>query len=181
MNYIKFTTEELQNEIWKDIEGFETRYQISNLGRVKSLVIYGRQKSPIVMKPNPHKQGYLLITLILNRKKYYFYIHHLVLNHFKIKKPTGLECNHKNGIKNDNRIENLEWTTPKKNIEHSIKTGLRNTSGENNPKSKLTVKDVIQIKVRLKGKEYQKDIAKDFGVSQAVISDINNNKIWRNV
>lgn len=181
MSYIFFTEAELKNEIWKDIAGFEGRYQISNLGRVKSLVIYGKQQSPSIMKPNPHKQGYHLISLRMNGKSFYFYIHHLVLTAFVCERPKGLECNHKNTIKNDNRVDNLEWITPKKNIQHAIENGLRNLVGENNHKAKLTESDVIEIRKRLKNNEFQKTIAKDYGVSATTIGHISRNESWRHI
>ena len=102
-------------EFWKTIEGFEN-YQVSNLGNVKSLNYNGTKKEKI-LKPNLDKFGYLRVNLYSNKKMKYFKIHQLVaiefLNH--IPNKITLVVNHKNFIKTDNRLENLEIITSREN------------------------------------------------------------------
>jgi len=136
-------------EIWKDIENYEGLYQISNLGRVKSMSRYMNNsfggKSLLkerFMKLNPNSDGYENVRIHKNCNGETFKIHKLVASHF-IDNPLGRnEVNHKNGIKNDNRVSNLEWCTHSENIRHAYSKLNRNGSmkgimGKHNKKSKL--------------------------------------------
>lgn len=131
--------EEIQ-EIWKDVKEYEKLYQVSNLGRVRSLdkmvwngQNYWKMKGKI-LKQSKDKDGYLLIGLHLNGKVKNCKVHRLVAIHF-IPNPNNLpEVNHKKGNKEDNRFFMLEWCTRKENDMHAIKTGLKTfKKGEENP------------------------------------------------
>lgn len=97
-------------EVWKDIPGYESHYKVSNFGRVKSLK-NNREK---ILKLNPDKDGYSIVYLCLNSKIKTFKVHRLVMLSFVGK--SELQVDHLNKIKNDNRIENLEYVTPRENI-----------------------------------------------------------------
>lgn len=96
------------NEIWKDIKGYEGKYQISNLGNIKSF----RKQSPYLLKPSLSDNGYYQVTLYqenTNRKK--FLVHRLVAEHF-LPNPNRYPCvNHKDEDKLNNCSDNLEWCT----------------------------------------------------------------------
>ena len=112
-------------EIWKDIKGYEGKYEISNFGRVKSHVKIGTPtyyKTPILSTP-----GYYTVCLSKDGKvSYSVGIHRLVAEAFvENTDKTKTEVNHKDGDKLNNYYENLEWVTRKENNEHAIKSGLR--------------------------------------------------------
>ena len=107
-------------EVFKDIKGYEEHYKISNLGNVKSIK-FGKIS---ILKTAKNNGGYLYSTPCKNGFAKKITIHRLIATHF-IPNPENKPCiNHKNGIKTDNRIENLEWVTYLENYIHAKKNGL---------------------------------------------------------
>lgn len=104
----------LYQEIWKDIEGYEGLYQVSNFGRVKSLY-FGKEK---ILKQSKHKDEYLQVSLSRNGKKKTFTIHKLVALAFIPNPDNLLEVNHKDENKQNNHIENLEFCNHTYNINY---------------------------------------------------------------
>jgi hypothetical protein len=119
-------------EVWKDIEGYEGLYQISNQGRVKSLAKshrYGSKEDKILKSGKTIKQrnglDYPRVCLSKYGNTIVYQIHRLVAISF-IPNPLNKDTvNHMNGIKNDNRVDNLEWATMKEQNEHAWNTGLK--------------------------------------------------------
>lgn len=123
-------------EIWKDIKGYEGLYQVSNCGRVKSLRNRSNHKEEIIMKQSI-VMGYSVISLCKESISKMYKIHRLVANAF-IKNPNGKpQVNHKDGNKQNNNAENLEWVTAKENTIHAYKNGLAHAQrGIENRRSK---------------------------------------------
>lgn len=130
LNQEKRDTSDLPNEVWKDIEGFEDIYKISNMGRVKALerdiqhkkgphfnqVYHFRER---IMTPTLRGEGYLGVSLSKNNHITAVLIHRLVAKAF-IPNPNGLpEVNHIDGDKTNNSVDNLEWCSRKDNARHS--------------------------------------------------------------
>ena len=106
----------MQTEIWKPIEGYEGLYEVSSLGRVKSL---GNDKSrkEKILKPGMAR-GYLKVGLCRNGKMKFFLVHRLVADAF-IPNPMGLpEINHKDEVKTNNIVSNIEWCSAKYNANY---------------------------------------------------------------
>jgi hypothetical protein len=117
-------------EIWKDIKGYEGIYQVSNLGRVKSLArkvikAYGAEHnlSEKIKSVNSDNFGYSVIRLHNGSGKT-FKVHRLVANAF-LGEPNGLEVNHIDGNKSNNNLNNLEYCTKSENLKHCWDNGLR--------------------------------------------------------
>lgn len=172
-------------EIFKDIIGYEGRYQISNLGNVKSLsrkTRFGNNykiSKEKILKIFMHKKGYAYVYLLINSKKKNLLVHRMVALHFIINPENKPQVNHINGIKTDNRVENLEWNTSKENLKHAVLLGLNKKDGINNYKSKLSLTDVLSIRKNEK-KLNQRQLSLYYGINQTSISNIINFKTYKN-
>lgn len=107
----------MENEVWKDIKGFEGRYQVSNQGRIKSLIGKSKPKG-YILKPMNNGNGYYHVTLRDGKRSSQRRIHTIVAETF-VDNPMNLkEINHINEDKSDNRAENLEWVLHRENMYH---------------------------------------------------------------
>lgn len=125
-------------EIWKDIKGWEGYYQVSNLGRIRSLDrnIYCKSKNQYtkfdnihkfkgqIIKPNEERNGYYQVHLCKHSKKKWMKVHRLVAEAFISNPDNLLQINHIDGNKKNNNVINLEYCTQSENITHAYKNGL---------------------------------------------------------
>jgi hypothetical protein len=178
----------MENEIWKDIEGYEGYYQVSNLGRVKGVerkVLHPRKEFCIIseklLKPQKTKNGYLVLKLHKDSIYKRMFVHRLVAIAFIENNNDLKDVNHINGIKTDNRIQNLEWCTKSQNQYHSYRIGLRNKLfGCKNGRSKLTEDQVYFLKYLDENKNLRL-LALKYGVSTTTIFKIKKGKLWPNI
>lgn len=161
--------------IWKDVEGFEGLYRVSNEGVLMSTP--RRCTKGGVVKRNKMKNGYEKYILCKDGKVHTVRAHRLFAQHFIPNPDSKPFVNHIDGNKSNNSVENLEWVTRQENVEHAVRTGLFNVKGEKHPMVKLTDTEVLEIRDLYKHKIYnQREIGEIYGVSKTNISFIVRNK-----
>ncbi len=192
-------------EEWKVISS-HPEYQVSNYGKVKRFIPDKFNRELKILKMSKDRSGYFYVNLYNKQGKKKYKIHRLLLLAFKpINNPELYQCNHIDGNKQNNNINNLEWCTGSENIKHAYRIGLElsrkgkdhhmygkhhtkeakdkiseGIKGENHPRHKLTRKNIEEIKLLLQEKTLsQKEIGSIFGVSQVQISMIKLNKTWK--
>jgi hypothetical protein len=173
LNSLSATSE---NEEWKPVVGLEDCYEVSSLGRIRSLprrlaTWYGTRASHArILKTKVGKNGYLNIALQRNRELTHTTVHAVVLKTFVGQPWPGQEVMHINGDRLDCRLSNLSWGTRKQNMFDQYRHGTR-ISGERHPRAKLTNEVVAYIKgSSLKGNE----LAKQLNLGTSTISRVRN-------
>lgn len=176
------------NESWKPLSEYSNEYEVSNLGRVKSTNRYvpGSRgsvqfKPSVILTPKLTKNGYLRVHIRHKGKNTYPLIHRLVANAFLERTEDKTVINHKDGNKQNNCVDNLEWCTCSENAQHALLYHLT-PSGENSPCAKLSYDDVLKIRSEyIKGTHEFGIVAlgKKYGVSKSMISLIVRNEKWK--
>lgn len=162
-------------EIWEKIQGFEN-YEVSSLGKV-------RNKKGSIMSSGV-SNGYHKVGLYnSDKKRKNLCIHRLVASAFILNTFNKPEVNHINGIKADNRVENLEWNTSKENSIHAYNSGLsKPINGSQNGRSKLSEEQVLEIRTKYSSKKIsQRELSKLYNVSQCLINNIVNTVNWKHL
>lgn len=172
----------MANEYWKDAVGFEGFWEVSNLGRIRKLPVVAEyvyngalrsQRRPgKLLSPDLGHNGYFYVSLKIDGSKTKHLVHRVVARTFCQGYEPGLTVNHINGVKTDNRPENLEWVTRARNTELQWETGLVDIRGEKHPRSKLTDEQTREITHLLALGYTCTELAARFGVSFALISKI---------
>lgn len=178
----------VEPEIWKDIPGYEGRYQVSTRGRVKTLarkVLRGgfwRNKQEKLKEGRVNDAGYVAVTLFKGDKGKTFLVHTLVLLTFIGPCPEGMECRHfPDSTRTNNNVENLSWGTRKENYADKKFHGTWQ-QGSRIGTSKLTEEEVAEIKMLLKERRLsQVKIAERYGVTHRVIGRILHEQSWAHV
>ena len=154
---------ENENEIWKDIPGYEGRYQASNTGKIKSMN-YKQSGLPGILTPGNTGSGYKCVELSNADKKLRKHsVHRLVWKTFVGPIPEGMQINHKDENKTNNSLENLEIVTPKQNMNFGTRN-IRITRSLSKPIAKIDIVSGEILKeypsVRCAIKEYGQSVAK---------------------
>ena len=162
-------------EHWKPIPNHK-QYEVYDLGRIHSL----KRTNNITMKQE-NANGYHRITFSKNGKPKRFLVHRLVLSLFHRPPKLKEQCNHKNGIRNDNKLSNLEWLTASENQLYSyshlgLKSHGRSPFGEKNHRSKKINLNLV-FSLRHQGWSQQK-IADQLGLHQTMISHVLKGHHW---
>ena len=176
------------SEVWLNIKGYEGHYQVSSSGRVKSLSrvvecrkgVFVNKKERILSDWNCGK-GYRKVKLSKDSAEKSIRVHRLVAETFLSNPEAKSEVNHKNGIKDDNRVENLEWATGSENVLHSLANNLKiPQKGSEHGNSKLTEEKVLEIR-KIGRSKTLKELAKIYDVDMSLISSVLLNKIWKHI
>lgn len=169
-------------EIFKSITDYPN-YEISNLGRLKSLErisLRGFKLKEKLIKGGIDTRGYQMIHLVNNGVRKTLLVHRLVAKEFIPNPENKYDINHIDGIKTNNFDYNLEWCTTQENIIHAYANGLcSDKTGETNGRSLLTEKEVLEIR-QIKNKRIS-EIAKNYNVSWSCISSIIKRKNWSHI
>lgn len=161
-------------EEWRPIRGYEGRYEISSCGRVKSLRRRsGSAQEDAKILRTANNRGYRMVGLSRHGMADLRLVHRLVADAFCIRaRPEQTSVNHRNGIRDDNRRENLEWCTPLENVLHA--RDVLGTIGRASPRAKKTPRFpdelVAEIRHRVDGGESLCSIAREYRVSYSTMS-----------
>lgn len=154
------------------IKGYKNLYKVTRDGHIWNIILDKE------LKQSKDSSGYFQVSL----KGKQALVHRLVAESFISNFENKPEVNHKDGIKTNNNVDNLEWVTHSENIQHAYDIGLMNNQGENHPSSKLDNIQVGIIKKLLKLEILkQKYISAFFDVSRSTITDIKKNRTWSHI
>jgi hypothetical protein len=165
-------------EIWKEVKGFENEYEVSNLGNLRSKDrfvkhyieganrFYKGQSKKIRLG----KDGYYRCNLKKDSNRFNFRVHRLVAEAFIENKELKNYVNHINGIKTDNRVENLEWCSASENVIHAVEIGLIKTK----------INDIEALKIH-SSKLSNRKLAKEYNVDSTIIWRIKNKKAYKHL
>lgn len=153
-------------EEWRAVVGYESYYEVSDLGRVRSL------RTGKLRRATPTDWGYLHLSLSIEGNPKHWKVHRLVAMAFIPLIDGKTHVNHKNGDKLDNRAVNLEWMTKRENEEHAGRLGRHHAATNPNRGWKLTPDNVVDIRRRFNAGERAMQIARDY-------PQCNPNYLWK--
>lgn len=172
------------DEIWKPVRGLEGRYEVSSLGRLRSLDMWKRNSIGRLhfypgrdLNPAIYSNKYRMACFSVDGKQVRKLLHAAVCEAFHGPRPNGMLVAHNNGDMLDNRAGNLRWATPAENEADKLKHGTHNRGLRHNM-VRLSEDDVREIRRRLLCGESTRSIAEDYPVTRHCISRIKKRQIW---
>lgn len=157
---------------WVAVPGFESAYSVNEIGEVWSVARKKKMK-----QRHPFGTDYLTVSFERSSR----YVHDLIAATFIGPRPAGMNVNHKDGIKGNNRPSNLEYVTKSENMKHAFRIGLQSNVGVLHSQAKLTDESVREIRSRVAAGEAGTAVARDMGLSQSCVSLVANGKRWAHV
>lgn len=178
--------ETITQETWKPVVGFEGWYEVSDLGRVRRSAPGRRTCAGRICTTSRNTYGYRQVDIHVNGKSHTTTVHKLVTAAFLGPRPDGMQVDHIDGDKTNNRLENLRYVTAGDNIRHCYRLAREgriphNGFGEANASSKLTIEQVRMVRHLLSIGMPATQIAKRYGVSDRAIGKIRNGQTWTHV
>lgn len=173
--------DDFSGEIWLPVphKPFNKSHEVSNLGRVRR-VIQSWSHVPKILPGCVHNNGYRHSLLTHHGTACAFLTHRLVAEAFIGPCPRGHQVNHKNFDRLDNRVENLEWVTPRENLLHSDRNG-RKPKGSAHGNAKLNETLVAELRRRFMAGESIRSFARKYGVSRMAIKCAIRRRTWKHV
>jgi hypothetical protein len=186
---------DLPGEKWRPVVEYEGLYSVSNMGRVRREKPGVRTRVGLLLRASP-RGGYPAVTLFKDGRKRGGSLHILVARAFLGPCPPDYQVNHIDGVKTNPRLDNLEYETPKGNMQHAVRTGLypagdrngqrlhpeRVARGERNGFAKLTADAAREIRARYaQGGVSQRALAQEYGVHQQTVQRITSGRGWKHV
>lgn len=177
------------DEVWKPVVGYEGEYEVSDIGRVRSVARPVRNRwgtetirSSKLRAIGVKREGYRFVNLFRKQHGKPMYVHRLVAMAFLPNPNDYPQVNHLDGDKSNNRSSNLEWCTGSVNCRHAINENLYDQArGESTPMAKVTERDVLEMRRLWRAGIMQKDIAEKFGVGRKAVTKIVNYQRWKHV
>lgn len=179
-------------EEWRKSPLAPSHVEVSNLGRVRTLdraapIEHGAKKGLTqlrkgkVLSPWIGRSGYFCVSVKEGKTRKKYPVHRLIASAFCEGFDPSITVNHIDGNKLNNQSENLEWITTSENTSHQWRIGLVNLRGENHPNSKLTTRQVNELRTRVKNGERVSLLAEEFSVSVSIIYKISTRDRWASI
>ena len=173
------------SEVFRDIPGWEGMYQVSNIGTVRSVdrtvgsvtgKTYNRKGK--VLRQNYNEDGYKIVYLSRNARDITMGVHRAMGLAFIPNLDQKPMINHINAIRDDNRLENLEWCTNAENIKHSFDMGISCNKGDNHPNRVLTMDMVRAIRQELATGKTPKEVSEIIGTKRRNVYAVRDRQNW---
>ena len=171
-------------ENWRQFRDYV--YEVSDQGRVRRMLDRTNAKAGAILRPQKAGRDYRKVTLCAGPVRDNFYVHRMVAESFLFHPPGrkgkgGFEINHKNGVKDDNRLANLEWVDHQGNVAHAV-LNKRHPHGETHGEAKLTEPQVLEIRRRYAtGEKGLKLLGREYGVTGATVGNIVHKRTWKHL